>query len=136
MSFGKKAFTRVSLIHNDSLPSHRENLNRKLCNLIKKILCRTNAAKIFNIYPRKGAIVVGADADIVIWNHEATRVISAKTHHHACDFNIFEGMECHGVPETVIVNGRVCVEPGKFDVQAGFGRYLERKPFNPLMFGK
>lgn len=103
--------------------------------LIIPLYCfRTNAAKIFNLYPRKGSITVGADADFVIWNHESTRVISAKTHHQACDFNIFEGMECHGVPELVIVSGRVCVENGKIDVEAGSGRFLERKAFNSYIF--
>lgn len=97
---------------------------------------RTNAAKIFNLYPQKGLIAVGSDADLVIWNHEATRTISAKTHHHACDFNIFEGMNCHGVPEIVIVKGRVCVENGNVEVEPGFGKFLARKNFNSFTFGK
>lgn len=95
---------------------------------------RTNSAKIFNIYPKKGCIAVGSDADIVIWNHQATRTISAKTHHHACDFNIFEGMQCHGVPEVVIVRGKICVENGKVDVEAGHGKFIERKPFNSYIY--
>lgn len=92
----------------------------------------TNSAKIFNLYPQKGRIAVGSDADIVIWNPNATRTISKDTHHHRCDFNIFEGMVCHGVPETVLVRGRVCVEDGNVRVVQGFGRFLNtpvRPPF-------
>lgn len=94
----------------------------------------TNAAKIFNLYPRKGRIAVGSDADIVIWNPEATRVISAKTHHQACDFNIFEGMKCHGVPEVVIVRGRVCVENGSIRVAEGQGEFLDTPVNAPFVY--
>ncbi|XP_065368457.1 dihydropyrimidinase-like isoform X1 [Calliphora vicina] len=90
----------------------------------------TNAAKIFNIYPQKGYIGVGSDADIVIWNPNATRKISKDTHHHNCDFNIFEGMVCHGVPEIVLVRGRVCVEDGEVRVVEGHGRFLNT-PLRP-----
>ncbi|XP_017114646.1 dihydropyrimidinase isoform X1 [Drosophila gunungcola] len=92
----------------------------------------TNAAKIFNIYPQKGRIAVGSDADIVIWNPNATRTISKDTHHHACDFNIFEGMTVHGVCEFVLVRGRICAEQGNVRVAEGFGRFIPtpvRPPF-------
>ena len=61
-------------------------------------------------YVTQGRIAVGSDADIVLWNPTATRTISAKSHHHNCDFNIFEGMTCHGVAEVVISGGRVVLD--------------------------
>ncbi|XP_060536916.1 dihydropyrimidinase [Cylas formicarius] len=94
----------------------------------------TNAAKIFNLYPRKGIIAVGSDADIVVWNPNATRTISAKTHHQAVDFNIFEGMVCHGVPEYVIVNGRVCVDESQLRAVQGFGKYIDTHVFPPYVY--
>ncbi|XP_031335428.1 dihydropyrimidinase isoform X2 [Photinus pyralis] len=94
----------------------------------------TTAAKIFNLYPRKGCIALGSDADIVIWNPNKTRTISAKTHHQAVDFNIFEGMECHGVPEYVIVNGRVCVDDEQVKVVQGHGNYIECPVFPPFVY--
>ena len=91
----------------------------------------TNAAQIFNIYPRKGSISVGADADIVVWDPEGTRTISAQTHHQKVDFNIFEGMTVKGVPSHTISQGRVAWANGKLDVVRGSGRYIDRPPFAP-----
>ena len=91
----------------------------------------TNAAQIFNIYPRKGSVSVGADADIVVWDPKGTRTISAKTHHQKVDFNIFEGMMVKGVPSHTISQGRVAWANGKLDTVRGSGRYVDRPPFAP-----
>ncbi|VDN08792.1 unnamed protein product [Dibothriocephalus latus] len=96
----------------------------------------TNAAKIFNIYPRKGRIEVGSDADIVVWDPEAERTISASTHHQNVDFNIFEGMRCHGVPLIVITNGHVVLEEGDLKVSQGTGRFVPTPPFSPYVYAK
>tara|TARA_R110002126_G_scaffold64513_2_gene165132 strand:+ start:37 stop:1413 length:1377 start_codon:yes stop_codon:yes gene_type:complete len=86
----------------------------------------TRAAKIFGLYPRKGSITVGADADLVVWDPEATGTISVKTHHHKVDRNIFEGFQTKGTCSHVIVNGRVQYQDGDLRVERGAGRYLER----------
>ena len=98
----------------------------------------TTAARIFNMYPQKGVIAEGSDADIVVWNDKATRVISAKTHHHAVDFNIFEGLEVHGVPEVTVCRGNVAFtrSDDKFHVPKGYGKYVTRKPFAQYVYDK
>lgn len=94
----------------------------------------TNAAKIFNIYPKKGCIAVGSDADLVVWDPNLTHTISVTTHHSAVDFNIFEGMNCHGGPEFVIANGRVAVDEGQMKAVQGYGQFVPTPVFAPFVY--
>ena len=88
-----------------------------------------NAAKIFNIYPRKGSITVGADADLIVWDPKASRTISAKTHHQNIDFNIFEGMTVTGANTTTLSQGKIVYQDGEVRTVRGAGRYIDRPPF-------
>jgi dihydropyrimidinase len=88
-----------------------------------------NTAQIFNIYPRKGSVSVGADADIVVWDPVATKTISAKTHQQKVDYNIFEGMTVTGCASHTISRGKVVFADGQLDVERGAGRYVDRPAF-------
>ena len=98
-------------------------------------LTSTNAAQIFNIYPRKGSISVGADADIVVWDPEKTKKISAKTHHQNIDLNIFEGMEVKGCASHTISAAKVVYANGELKVERGAGRYVDRPPYSSFYQG-
>lgn len=92
----------------------------------------TNAAKIFNIYPRKGWVGEGADADITVWDPAATKTISVKTHHQKVDYNIFEGMEITGLASHTVANGKLTWANGDLRAVRGAGSYVKRPAFQPV----
>ena len=83
-------------------------------------------AKISGLYPRKGTIAPGSDADVVIYNPSASHVLSASTHHMNLDYSVFEGAEVGGTVETVLLRGEVIVDEGEFVGVLGRGQYLPR----------
>lgn len=91
-------------------------------------LTSTNVAKIFGLYPRKGTLAPGADADIVIWDPERRLTYGVDYAHHRTDYNLFEGWELVGFPEKVFLRGQLIVDDDKWLGSAGMGRYLNRQP--------
>jgi dihydropyrimidinase len=88
----------------------------------------TNIAKILNCYPQKGAIMVGADADIVVWDPRRSKTISAKTQQSIIDYNVFEGFEVTGLPRFVLSRGKVVAEEATMKNEPGSGRFVPREP--------
>jgi dihydropyrimidinase len=86
----------------------------------------TTPARMFGLYPRKGVIAPGSDADIVVYDPGAHQTISAATHHMNVDYSVYEGMEITGRAETVLSRGTVVVDNGRYVGEKGHGRYLER----------
>jgi len=94
-------------------------------------IASANAAKLFNIYPRKGCITPEADADLVLWDPAATRTLSVKTQKSLGDFNVFEGRTVTGAPTTTISQGKVVYVDGDLRAERGAGRYVQRPAFSP-----
>jgi dihydropyrimidinase len=112
---------RLQLIHHHGVNQGRISLNRFV------ELVSTTPAKLFGLYPKKGEIAVGSDADVVLWDANADHLISAATHHMRVDYSMFEGFRVRGNASTVLSRGEVIVENGKFLGRAGRGRYLRRE---------
>lgn len=92
----------------------------------------TNAAQIFNIYPRKGAVAVGADADIVVWDPQGSRTISAKTQFAKGGFNVFEGRTVRGIPSHTVSGGKLVFKQGELFAVEGAGQHVDRPAFSPM----
>jgi dihydropyrimidinase len=111
---------RVPLIYNGGVVENRISLNRFV------ELTSTAAAKMFGLFPRKGTIAVGSDADIVIFDPDREQTISAATHHMNVDYSAYEGKTIKGVVETVLSRGRVVIENGEYKGKQGDGQFLKR----------
>jgi dihydropyrimidinase len=95
-------------------------------------LTSTNAAKVFNLLPRKGSLEVGADADLIVLDPERTKTISAATQHQCTDFSVWEGMQIKGVVVHTVVRGHHAWADGDLRAEPGWGRYLSRPAFGPV----
>jgi dihydropyrimidinase len=114
---------RMSLIYSGGVAAGRFTVNRFV------ELVATTPAKLFGLYPRKGTIAVGSDADLVIFNPSRKHTISAKTHHMRVDYSMFEGIQVTGMPDTVFSRGKVVVDGDNFLGRAGQGQFLRRSTY-------
>jgi dihydropyrimidinase len=115
---------RLSLVYSGGVGKGRFSVNRFV------ELVSTTPAKLFGLYPRKGTIAVGSDADLVIFDPNREHTISAKTHHMRVDYSMFEGIKVKGMPDVVMSHGKVLVENGKFQGKPGAGNFLKRARYS------
>jgi dihydropyrimidinase len=111
---------RLKMIHQFGVRGGRISLNRMVD------LLATQPAKLFGLYPSKGTVAVGADADLVVFDPERRETISASTHHSKCDYSLYEGTKVIGAPEVVLLRGSVLVEDGELLGVPGSGRFIAR----------
>jgi dihydropyrimidinase len=112
---------RVSLVYSGGVHGGKFSANRFVQ------LVSTTPAKLFGLYPRKGTVAVGSDADLIVFDADEEQTISVKTHHMRVDYSMFEGTRVKGVTKTVLSRGRVIVENGKFVGKVGAGEFLRRE---------
>ena len=112
---------RMELLYSEGVAKGKISLNKYV-----EVAC-TNAAKIFGMFPQKGTIAVGSDADIVIFDPNEKHVLSATTHHMNVDYSGYEGWEITGKVKTVLLRGEVAIENNDCKLQKGFGKFIKRK---------
>src|SRR5215831_13839066 len=115
---------RLSLVYTGGVHGKHFSPNRFV-----QLVC-TAPAKLFGLYPRKGTIAVGSDADLVLFDPNHEEVISAKTHHMRVDYSMFEGIKVKGAPKTVFSRGRAVIDSGRFVGRPGSGQFLARQRYS------
>lgn len=113
---------RMNLLYTYGVKTGKLSLNRFV------EVTATNPAKLFGMYPQKGSIAIGSDADILVYDPDKPGTISAKHQYHRCDFNSYEGFAISGAPDTVLLRGKTAVQNGQYVGEQGQGRYLARQP--------
>ena len=111
---------RMELLFSEGVVKNRITLNKYV-----EVAC-TNPAKIFGMFPRKGTIAIGSDADIIIFDPHEKHALSAKTHHMNVDYSGYEGWELTGKVKTVLLRGQVAIDDGKCLLQKGYGKFIKR----------
>lgn len=111
---------RVELLYSEGVEKGRISINKFV------EATSTNAAKIFGMFPKKGTIAVDADADIVIFDPKEKHTLSAKTHHHNCDYSGYEGWQVTGKCKTVLLRGKVAIDNNDVKVNKGYGQFIKR----------
>ncbi len=118
---------RMELLFSEGVGKGKISLNKYV------ELTSTNAAKIFGMFPRKGTIGIGSDADLIIFDPNVKHTISAKTHHMNVDYSAYEGWELNGKCETVVLRGKPAIANGKNLLSKGYGKFIKRSKVNGII---
>jgi len=135
---GEKDFSKIPNGH--PAIEHRmellfsEGVNKGKISLNKFVeVTSTNPAKIFGMYPKKGTIGIGSDADLIIFDPNENHVISSKTHHMNVDYSAYEGWKLTGKCKTVLLRGNVAIDNGKLKIKKGYGQFIKRNTVNGII---
>ncbi len=118
---------RLELLYSEGVRKDRISLNKFV------EVTSTNAAKIYGMFPQKGTIAVGTDADIVIFDPDEKHTISAENHHHHCDYSAYEGWKVTGKCETVLLRGQIAIADNEIKLEKGYGKFIKRGPSTKII---
>jgi dihydropyrimidinase len=118
---------RMELLYSEGVAKGKISLNKFV-----EVAC-TNPAKIFGMFPRKGTIAPGSDADIVIFDPNKKHSLSSKTHHMNVDYSGYEGWEVTGKVETVLLRGKIAINNNECKLQKGYGKFIKRKQVSKIL---